>query len=197
MGFFDSSIWIPLEQFGTIQQGATLSRVRDEQGHELSIVHIRDLDELAVNTNLERDRYAKEKIDRYLIQQGDVLVSLRANPVKASVVDASVEGSLVGSNLAIIRPFPEIDSYFLAGLLRSEFVNQRLNALIGGSVIPSLSVAVLRKFELPLVPKDKQSILAQSFCSLEQYKSLTDRLVKARARQLEAHLSQLFETDYG
>ncbi len=196
MRFFDSSIWVPLERFGDVQQGATLSRVRDVQGGELSIIHIRDLDGLDVNTELERDKYAKEKIDRYLTQQNDVLVSLRANPVKASVVTAAAGGSLVGSNLAIVRPYPEVDPYFLAGLLRSDFINQRLNALIGGSVIPSLSVAALRKFELPLVPREQQSILAQSFCSLERYKSLTDKLVTARGQQLEAHLSHLFETSY-
>ena len=197
MRLFDSSTWVPLEEFGDVQQGATLSRVRDAQGDELEIVHIRDLDGLDVSTELERDKYTKEKIDRYLTQQGDVLVSLRANPVKASVVTALTEGSLVGSNLALVRPYSKIDPYFLAGLLRSEFINQRLNALIGGSVIPSLSVAALRKFELPFVPKEQQNILAQSFCSLERYKSLTDKLVTARGQQLEAHLVHLFETSYG
>lgn len=188
-----SSTWAPLEIFGEIQQGATLSRVRDDHGEELSIIHIRDLDRLEVSENLERDRYAKDKVERFMVRPGDVLISLRANPVKASVVTNIVGDSVIGSNLARVRPNRDVDPYYLAGLLRSELVGRRLSAEVGGSIIPSLSVAVLRKFEIPLTGIDQQKLLAESFKAFEQYELLTARLVEARERKLETYLSNLFE----
>lgn len=184
--------WVPLEELGEVQQGATLSRFRHEGGNSLRVIQIRNLDKLEVASDLEEEKYLGEKVATYRVEVGQVLVSLRANPVKASVVPEPLKGCLAGSNLAIVKPRQDVDPYYLAGLIRSDFINRRLSNLIGGTVIPSLSVAVLRKAELPAVSAEYQSLLADAFRALDNYATLAAKVTERRGVRLEAQLEALF-----
>ena len=186
------SSWEPLTAWGTIQQGSTLSRSKGDEGQKFRVIHIRNLDTLEVSGVLDEDIYSQKKVLKYLVEDGDVLVGLRANPVKASVVPESLSGALIGSNLARIRPHRDVNPSYLAGLLRSAFINRRLSSLIGGTVNPSLSVATLRSVELPWLVASEQTLLVESFRALDTYAALSAELVERRHERLEVQLAHLF-----
>jgi restriction endonuclease S subunit len=184
--------WIPLEDLGVIEQGPNLARFRHPAGEAFQIVQIRNLDRLEVTGILEVETALASKADPFRIKAGQVLVSLRSTPVKAAAVPTSVAGCLAGSNLAVVAPRAGVDSHYLAGLLSSTFMKHRLDEIMGGTVIPSLSVSFLRKLKLPMPPLDEQQTLAEGFKSLDRYGELALTLIERRTLRLEAQLSKLF-----
>lgn len=175
-----------------MQQGATLSRLRDDRGDPVRVIQIRNLDRLEVASDLEEEKYLRDKIAKFQVEAGQVVVSLRSNPVKASVVPEPLKGCLAGSNLAVIKLRSGVNPYYLAGMIRSTLINRRLSSLIGGTVIPSLSVAALRKAELPMVSAEYQRLLAEGFQAHDSYAALAARLTERRGTRLEAQLEMLF-----
>lgn len=188
-------IWAALEEFGIIRQGATLSRIRSPEGMRLGVVQIRNLDALEVDNKLDEETFMTTRTDMHRTKMGDVLISLRSSPIKAAVVPAEVEGSVVGSNIAILTPHGNVSSTYLAGLLSSEFMRQQLDELIGGTIIPSLSVAVLRSVKLPMPNYEQQEAIAKGFRLLDRYKKLSYLLIEERETRMEAELARFFGDD--
>jgi restriction endonuclease S subunit len=184
--------WLPLEKIAEVTQGATLSRLKDPKGKAVPVVQIRNLNTLEVGGDLEVGTFDVQKAGQYRAREGQVLVSLRGVPVKASVVPDREAEWMIGSNLAIITPQDNVDPYYLAGLLRSEFMNQKIDKLIGGVTVASLSLKQLRLIELPLLVEEEQRVLSNAFRALDKYTLLTQELVRLRVQRTEAQLLKLF-----
>jgi hypothetical protein len=116
------------------------------------------------------------------IDPGDVIVPsvLAAQGTVVRVAGDAERGALLGPNLHLLRPDPQVlDPWFLAGFLSAP-ANTR-QATYGSSVV-RLDV---RRFEIPLLPLDVQRRYGSAFRSLHAYRELM-----ARAQSLGDTLAQ-------
>lgn len=182
-----------LESLGSVFQGLLLSRYRetnDSWGEFYRVVQIRDLDFLSVSEDLEslclKD---SSSLKRYLLQKGDVVLTVRGTSQRASVVDSRTVGAVIGQNLAVFRPLSqELDPLFLVVLLRSQWLEGRLSRLYGQSTgTRSLSLAQLRQLQIPVPDLSVQRQVTELFLAMETFTRTT--LGDLESRQQLAELS--------
>ena len=184
-----------LREIADVAQGGTLSRLRSQHGKAYPVIQISNLASLelgADGTELEQETFDPDRVAKHRVQEGQVLVSLRSESVKSSVIPPAYSSAVVGTNIAIVRPVGRVSPYYLAALFRSNFMNSRLRGLIGGTVIPSLSVKQLREFKIPVVEYHDQLTIVEAFRALEDYVRVTRQLGVQQQLRLEACLDRWF-----
>lgn len=182
-----------LKELADIRQGISLSRHAAEDGEfSKPLVQNRHLEDLYIAADLEQVRLNKCDIERYELQQNDVVVS-RSFPLKASLVNRRVAGSLAGQNIVILRPKAQIDSLYLAIVLRSQWMSDHLKKLYFGSTIKMINISQLSALEIPLPSLATQNELAQLFLSAERAKQAAFSALETRQQILEYILDKTLE----
>lgn len=182
----------PLDKLVQISQGITLSRYRDDQGAQERIVNARNLDQLYIKGDLSLEQLKVSNLARYQLKTDDVVITIRGTPIKAAVVTAEVAGSLAGQNLAMLRPKEDINPVYLAVVLCSKWLERSLTMLYGQSSATQLiSIAQLRKLEIPLPDLATQKKIAQLFLSAERARKITLEALETRQRLTEFTLFQI------
>ena len=167
-----------------------MTRLRSNAGTPIKVLQIRNLSSLELSGDIEEEPLQFDSDAPFVLREGQVVVSLRGLPIKASVVTEAQRGFVAGSNLAVLTPEREsLDAYYLAGLFSTRYLNDSLRAFVGGTTIPSLSIRVLRGFEIPVPPLEQQLVFAEAFRSLDRYQQLTRKLTELRVNRLEAQLA--------
>lgn len=175
-------------------QGAHLKKKeRTAAGSSAVVVRIQNLATLDLSGEFVSEALGSDKIDRFRIRAGQIVVALRSTPLKASVVGTDQEGLVVNSNFAVLTPTSAVDPYFLVGLLRSEAFNQLAMPQRAGALIPSLTLSQLKQLQIPLAPPNVQRHWGTVFRAMERYQQAAQRLLHERERLVEAHIGQLLE----
>jgi hypothetical protein len=184
-----------LNELVTISQGITISRYRNDEGAEERIVNARNLDQLYIEGDLSLERLRVQNLDQYQLKTSDVVIAIRGTPIKAAVVKDEVEDSLAGQNLAVLRPkVKNINPVYLAVVLCSKWLEQSLATLYGQSSATQLiSIAELRKLQIPLPDLTTQDKIAQLFLSAERARKITMEALETRQRLTEFTLFQILE----
>ena len=183
----------PLKKLVEIGKGISLSRYISEDGEfSKPLVQNRHLEDLYVASNLEQVQLSVTNIERYELQLNDVVVS-RSFPLKASLVNQQVAGSLAGQNLVVLRPENQIDSLYLAVVLRSQWMSEHLNKLYFGSTIKMINISQLSNLEIPLPSILIQKKLAQLFLSAAKAQEATLAALETRNQILEYILDKTLE----
>lgn len=105
----------------------------------------------------ELHRTAPEIEVRYAgsrIRPGDLLLSIKATVGEVGLVPAHLNGN-ISRDLARIRCGPDLDPRVLLHLFRSERYRAYMNKHVVGSTRKEISIHALRKFEVPLPPRDE------------------------------------------
>lgn len=178
-----------------IFQGLQASRYQDDDVAPYRMVNVRNLDGLSVDSDLSEEQLRREIPEQYLLRQGDVVVALRGSTLKASVVPNEAADSLASQNLAVIRPQPTVDAVFLAGLLRSRWIQRILSGLyvqsgVQAQAVPVLTVKQLRELEIPLPSLEEQQKLAAAFLAAEQLERVTAEINATHQTLVEAALAR-------
>jgi restriction endonuclease S subunit len=184
-------------------QGLSLYRYQSDRGNYYYLVNLKDLEFLEITgEDLTQVRVNLPKSE-YLLEKGDVVISLRGNPLKAAIVDRKLENAILakprqcaiaGQNLAVFRPKPELDSLYLAVLLRSQWMQARLAKLyMPSTAIQLIKLSSLRQLEIPLPDLKTQQKLAQLFLKVEETNRIAQQEVKIRQNIAEAILVNAIE----
>ncbi|CAD5968285.1 restriction endonuclease subunit S [Planktothrix agardhii] len=194
-----SNLVFPLDKLVQISQGITLSRYRDDQGAQERIVNARNLDQLYIKGDLSLEQLNVSNLAQYQLKTDDVVITIRGTPIKAAVVTAEVAGSLAGQNLAMLRPKEDINKedinpVYLAVVLCSKWLERSLTMLYGQSSATQLiSIAQLRKLEIPLPDLATQNKIAELFLSAERARKITLETLETRQKLTEFTLFQILE----
>ena len=182
-----------LDELVQISQGITLNRYRDDEGVQERIVNARNLDQLYIKGDLSLEQLKVSNLVQYQLKTDDVVITIRGTPIKAAVVTAEVAGSLAGQNLAMLRPKSKyINPVYLAVVLCSKWLERSLTMLYGQSSATQLiSIAQLRKLEIPLPDLSTQDKIAQLFLSAERARKITLEALETRQRLTEFTLFQI------
>lgn len=174
----------------TIAQGLPTQRYEVKEGGErFYVIQTRQMDRLHVSDDLPEVVLKGEKLERHRLPPGTLLVANRTWPVKASVVTSQAAGAIAGQNLAILTLKPDVNPVFLAGLLRSEFMAERLG-MRAASGQPMLSLRQLGDVQIPFPVPEQQALFAALFTDREVADELARRSIEQRQRVIEAALDQ-------
>ena len=156
---------IPLVDIATdIFSGLTAyghSPLRDS-GDGVLLINIKDIQEGTLDTSQLETVYAErpEKLARYRVKSGDVLVTAKGSNFKIAVIDKTLDALkkpiILSANLCAIRLRKEgISSDLLQAWLESPSGMAQLQALSQGSNILNLRPKNLSQIDIPLLPQEQ------------------------------------------
>lgn len=132
---------------------------------ETSIKYIRlaDLQDGVINDQLCSLKELEEKWNKYLLDDGDVVISKIAKPCKLAVYrkrrgEAVV---MVGNMYALSIDEEKLNPYYLQAYLQSELGDAALDACSTGSTLPIISVEALKSLQIPVPSIKVQRIIAE------------------------------------
>lgn len=125
----------------------------------------------------------KQRLQSYMLQQGDIVVGRRGEIGRCAVVEAEQAGWVCGTGCFFIRPLQSVNPYFLANLIWSSGYREQLERASSGATMLNLSNKAL--CELPVaIPnlRVQNNMLAQ----LEILNNETHRLESIYQQKLAA-----------
>ncbi len=131
-----------------------------------SILTSSDITDYYISTSdLIHIRYDDNKLDKYAIKYGDVIVTSKSSKVKVGVVDFETnEKIIVTGGMIIVRPNLNIlDPIYLKVFFDSEQGQTALKSIQKGIHIVSLNSSDLANINIPLIDKEKQEKIAKKF----------------------------------
>lgn len=144
-----------------------------------------------------------DQIERVILRPGDILISIKGKVGVAGVVPESAPDDIFGAwtagqsfVIARLRKSTVIDNpAVLARYLASPFGQTQLQALAGGTTVPSIQMADLRRLPIPVPPINAQREIVQK---IEQTKKLREQIktIESEISERERHLSDLFFGDH-
>jgi type I restriction enzyme M protein len=135
-----------------------------------------------------------ESAKRARVVKGDVLVTTTGQYLgRAAVVEGIEEPAVASGAVTILRPRPDVSSFFLAAVVNSVIGKEQIKALQAAATAqPYLRRSDLSEVIVPLPPLDKQRELAAQISErLSQAKDL-----RRRADELEGRAKALIETEF-
>lgn len=157
-----------------------------------SILTSNDIADFYINlSSLRHINYSDGKLDKYAIQNGDVIVTSKSSKVKVGVVDFEPkERIIVTGGMIIIRPNKEkLNPIYLKAFLDSELGQQELRMIQKGSIIVSINAKDLSNIDVPYLDIKKQEQIAKS------YQNNVSSLIalKEEAREIENKLKNILD----
>ena len=135
------------------------------------------------------------KYDRYLVKNGDVLVSSKSTKIKTAIVENPDNQKLVatGSILVIRCDQEKINPIYLKSFFDSNNGSKLLESIQTGTVIMSINASALMKMRISLVDRSIQDEIAEKFLlKLDQFK-----VTQAKLAKLEKELNNVFDESFG
>jgi len=143
----------------------------------------------------EKDIFiSAEEIDsRYLTQEGDVVVRLRA-PSSAVYIEKEDESLLIHSLLAVIRVQSEyVDAKYLAYYLNAPATQRILKQDVKGTAIPMLKTKDLEQLAITLPSIEKQKELVQFLELADKERALLHHLAEEKQRLSQTVLDTIIQ----
>ncbi|BAY48818.1 restriction modification system DNA specificity domain protein [Scytonema sp. HK-05] len=114
-------------------------------------------DKIIPNFNKTVSQDIVKRLQAYILKQNDVVVGRRGEIGRCAVVREEQAGWLCGSGSFFIKPFENVDSVFLAHLLRSAVYRNKLESLSTGATMQNLSNQSLSDLVIAMPSLDEQN----------------------------------------
>ncbi len=133
--------------------------------------------------------------DKYLTQEGDVVVRLRS-PGTAVYIDKEDEGLLITSLLAVIRvDDSRLDARYLAYYINSHFSQRLLQREIKGTAIPMLKTKDLERLELTVPSLEEQKRVVNYLDLTQREQQLLRTLIEQKEQLSQAVLDTIIQSN--
>ncbi|MGL5876036.1 MAG: restriction endonuclease subunit S [Xenococcaceae cyanobacterium] len=131
----------------------------DYISNEIPIVNPANIedDKIIPNFNKTVSQDIVKRLQAYILKQNDVVVGRRGEIGRCAVVREEQAGWLCGSGSFFIKPFENVDSVFLANLLRSAVYRNKLESLATGATMQNLSNQSLSDLVIAMPSLDEQN----------------------------------------
>ncbi|MFF0726886.1 N-6 DNA methylase [Streptomyces sp. NPDC004134] len=124
-----------------------------------------------------------EKLDRFRVRRGDVVVARRGELGRCAVVREEQHGWICGTGCFLLRPTDELNADYFAAYLRSPEARNWLEARSTGSMtMKTISLKVLGTLEIPLPDLGTQQAVASAMAQLDEHERLLREQLAATRR---------------
>ena len=156
-------------------------------GKNVPFIRIGDMGKGLINSNTRKtvkiEKDILKKIERALAKEGDVLLSCRGTNGKTAIVESNHYGSLVSSQIMILRTTDKILPEYLIATLNSQLVQRQISGLLRGTAQQYFTINELEKIVISLPPLEKQHKIVSEFIKLKQeIAKLESTLIEKRVK---------------
>lgn len=176
---------LPLGQLARAFKGKAVSGKADPG--RISYINLSDMTEFGIDyDHLKTFAEDLDKVQKYLLETGDVLVASKGTVKKVAVFESQDFPVVASSNITVLRPTEELSGFYLKLFLEFDLGQALLDRTDKGKAVLNISTAQLLEIPVPHIPLVKQNYLVQY-----AYKGQADYQRKlARAQQEWEHIKQ-------
>ena len=131
-----------------------------------------------------------EKNLRYRLEDGDLIVSKTAAPIKTAVIKVPEGKTIIANgNMFVLRlKKDQIIPHYLQAFFLSESGQSALDSISNGTVLKNISIESLRKMEIPVPDMETQKKIADEF----EAKLQELRMLEKRSKRVRKELTSVF-----
>lgn len=147
----------PLGDKNDIYELPTYKRIYLEKGHGLPFLSGKNLSEYQFTDLKHLSRIPIKNVDKYLIHEGMLLITMRGTCGNTRLIDSSLNGFGASHNIMRLKPGKEYVGGYIYTFLRSDYGRYQMNSKILGSVVDVLTPEDCQEILIPFVSKEIQS----------------------------------------
>ena len=146
----------PLSEVAEVFRGKAITEKVD--GGNVSVINISNISNIGIDYgNLETINEEERKVARYLLQDGDVLITTKGFSIKVAVFEKQPKMCVASSNLYVIRTQSKLlNGTYLKLFLESDVGIKLLKSLQRGTAIININYQDINQLEVPIPPLDDQ-----------------------------------------
>lgn len=191
------SNFMRLDEVARVRQGPAAQKDESTTGRCLSI-GVSDLVGLMVRPDSLQAAPCPNGPQKHMLRDGDIIVSNRNRPLRASVFEGQRETDLpvvAANHCLVISPNENmVRPVYLAGLLRSGYGQILVKSLYTVSTSISLiNIKAFNELEIPLPPLHVQDLIARTFTEHQEYVSALNEEITLSNTLLTATLARVLE----
>lgn len=166
---FSSIKKMRLKDVATVFRGKAVN-VKSETGN-IAIINISNITDTGIEyKNLDKIEDEKRKVSRYILEDGDVLVTARGTTIKTAVFKNQPMICIPSVNINVIRPNDMLRGAYLKLFLASPVGVKMLRSLQRGTVVVNINYKDITELEVPVPPLAVQDALISEYhAGLELY----------------------------
>ena len=161
---------------------------------EHKIVNIVNIIDGIIENNLTKIYLEDGKLNKYLLKNKDLLVSLKGAITRFSVVELKENERLIPSgNFTVLRLDTSIvNPYYLKMFFESSKGNAIINSIKSGGALPSINISQLKDIKVPVPPIEEQNKI------VNRYLAKTDeiQMIKSKLKNLENSLTEIKNEEF-
>lgn len=180
-----------------LPKGVNLIQIPNEHPY----IRVRDIpNEKTINLNSSFE-YVDDKtqkgISRYIVSQGDIVLSIVGSIGFIAVVGESLDGANLTENCVKLTEFDGIDRDFLYYYLISNYGQGEITKQTVGAVQAKLPIKNIQKIKVPLFDIEEQQRIASALSVLDDKIELNQRINDNLQQQAFAFFDNLMLKDQG
>lgn len=178
---------------------AKLENIHKTDGTGTQLLQMSNVENGVIVSKLERYEIPENTVEKFKVQNGDVVISTKSLRVKSAVVDIDTTEPVIASgSIMVIRPKEKVlDPYYLVAYFESDLGKQALEMYQSGSVIPNLSINNVKKIPIPLLPYEEQLKIGNNYKDLRDLIISEKKRLKALEEKANSMLDNLWDSKEG
>ena len=167
------------------------NEITDKNGN-YELLTISNIEDGRISSNLLRINDNKRKYDRYLLKDGDVVISARGTKIKVAVAEIKNRKIIPNGNLLVLRLNTEkINPYYLQAYLNSENGQLSLKQIQTGAIIMSINPSRIEQMKVSIVDKETQDIFVERY----KRKLMELNIAQEHVKKLKYQIGNLFTNE--
>lgn len=164
----------------------------EDPNGEYEVLTISDIDNGNIIDNLTKININDNKFDRYLIENGDIIISSKGTRIKIAVAEIGNRKIIANGNLIVLRiDQTKLNPYYLEMFLNSSDGQTILKQIQTGTVIISINPSRLASITISTLPFEEQNMIANKYKAKQKQITLAQEHIK----KLENELDNFFEDE--
>lgn len=159
-----------LKDAATVFRGKAVN-AKGESGN-VAVINISNITDTGIDyENLDQIEEEERKVLRYILEDGDVLVTARGTTVKIAVFEKQSMICIPSANINVIRPKDMLRGAYLKLFLESPVGMKMLQSLQRGTGVVNINYKDIIELEVPVLPLEAQDALIEKYnAGLKFYK---------------------------
>lgn len=151
-----------LKEVTTVFRGKAINS-KSESGN-IGVINISNITDTGIDySSLDFIVDEERKVSRYILQEGDVLVTARGTTVKIAVFESQPTICIPSANINVIRPKEALNGTYLKLFLESPVGVKMLKSLQRGTGVVNINFKDMSELEVPVLPLEAQEALVREY----------------------------------
>ena len=151
-----------LKDVATVFRGKAVN-AKAESGN-VAVINISNITDTGIDyENLDQIEEEERKVSRYILEDGDVLVTARGTTIKIAAFEKQSMICIPSANINVIRPKDMLRGVYLKLFLESPVGIKMLQSLQRGTVVVNINYKDIIELEVPVLPLEAQDTLIEEY----------------------------------